>query len=423
MKKHKPSNKIADSGLAWLSGSSLLGGAVIGGIAQFIAQYIYLIILFPLGMGLLGGGVMTFAIRKGKVRNPLIAAGFGMLTGLSICGSMHGLGYVQFKQSATEQIVKEVGPVRSKQSDQIIDIFLKEETGSSGFWGYLKYSAQEGVTISPRGNSELNLGETGTWIYWLIELIVIDAIIVAITYASAKHPYCETCDQWYDSEKYLGGISTKSSKSFLKLLNEGRFDEAGKLVDPIQGIVNNSLEALVLNCSSCSTGNPILTVKNYSFNEKRELKKKEVIKGSLSQEQWEAFQEEIDMDLQNSHASEISRAQQERSIVSDSDQFISSGLNPTEIDHISQQISQYSEVKEGYFVRKEAQYFPEKPCYVLGIKRRKKLIESESEADKLINKLMSELDLPSQTLITCLNKQKKIEKAIIAVEGTAIYQQ
>src|SRR6476661_1861241 len=125
MKPYQPSNKVTSTGLKWLLLSSVIGGIAIGGLTHLISLLVYLILVFPLGMGFAGGKVMVAAIRKGKVRNPAIATLFGILTGLLMYGSLHGAGYWQFKQLASEQITKELEGVSDNQSNNIIDTFLQ----------------------------------------------------------------------------------------------------------------------------------------------------------------------------------------------------------------------------------------------------------------------------------------------------------
>jgi hypothetical protein len=214
----------------------VIGGLAIGGLTHLISLSVaYLIVVFPFAMGFTGGKVMVAAIRQGKVRNPAIATLFGVLTGLVLYGSLHGAGYWQFKQSASEQITKELEAASGNQSNNIIDTFLQEKTGSKGFVGYLKHNAQQGVIVGRLDATETtNLGETGTWIYWLIELAIIDITIAAIAYSTAKNPFCENCDQWYKNQEHIGMVNPQCSQSFLNLLQNDQFGEAGKLLDPLQ---------------------------------------------------------------------------------------------------------------------------------------------------------------------------------------------
>lgn len=429
MKPYQPSNKVTSTGLTWLLLSSVIGGVAIGGITHLISLLIYLIVLFPLGMGVAGSAVMILAIREGKVRNPAIATFFGVLTGLILYGSMHGAGYLQFKQSASEGIRKELGAESGNQSNQIIDAFLQEQTGDKGFLGYIKYNAQQGVSIGRFGSEKTNLGETGTWIYWLIEFAAIDIMIAAIAYYMAKNPFCENCDQWYKNQERLGSVNSQLSENFLNLLQNDQFAKAGKLLDPLQGVYAPNLTVYLQCCPSCKFSDLILTVNSTSTDSKGNLVEKQVAQGMLSLSQYNKFHEAVTQNLSESGEQnaaptdeEILLAQQERSSISPSDRFEPHGLSASEAANLVEQLSGYREVKEAYLVRKTLQYFPEKPFYVLGIIRRRGLIESEEAEPKLLKKLMTELTLPNQTWIICLNKDKAMKQILQQTAGKAIYQ-
>ena len=313
---------MTSTGLKWLLLSSVIGGLAIGGLTHLISLLVYLILVFPLGMGFAGGKVMVAAIRKGKVRNPAIATLFGILTGLLMYGSLHGAGYWQFKQLASEQITKELEGVSDNQSNNIIDTFLQEKTGSKGFVGYLKHNAQQGVSIGRLESTGTNLGETGTWIYWLIELAIVDITIAAIAYSTAKNPFCENGDQWYKHPEHIGIVNPQCSENFLNLLQNDRFGEAGKLLDPLQGVHPANLEVYLQRCPCCKFSDPILTVSSISKDRKGNLKLKQVAQGVLSFSQYNTFHEAVTKNLPLSGEpnavptdddEKISLAQQERS--------------------------------------------------------------------------------------------------------------
>lgn len=430
MKPYQPSNKVTSTGIKWLLLSSVIGGVAIGGLTHLISLLVYLIVLFPLGMGFAGGTVMVAAIRKGKVRNPAIATLFGILTGLLIYGSLHGAGYWQFKQLASGQITKELEGVSDNQSNNIIDTFLQEKTGSKGFLGYLKHNAQQGVSIGRLESTGTNLGETGTWIYWLIELAIIDIMIAAIAYSTAKNPFCENGDQWYKHPEHIGIVNPQCSENFLNLLQNDRFGEAGKLLDPLQGIHPANLEVYLERCPCCKFSDPILTVSSIYKDRKGNLKLKQVAQGVLSLSQYNKFHEAVTQNLPLSGEpnavptdddEKITLAQQERFSISTGDRFESHDLSASAQAKLVEQLSHYPQVKEAYLVRKTLQYFPEKPFYVLGIIRRRGFIELEEAEPKLLKKLMTELALPNQTWVICLNKDRAMTKILQQTAGQAIY--
>ena len=299
MKPYQPSNKVTSTGLKWLLLSSVIGGLGIGALTHVISLSVgYLIVAFPLAMGLTGGKVMGAAIRQGKVRNPAIATLFGVLTGLLMYGSLQGARYWQFKLSASEEITKELEAASGNQSNNIIDTFLQEKTGSKGFVGYLKHNAQQGVIIAPLdGKETTNLGETGTWIYWLIELATIDITIAAIAYSTAKNPFCENCDQWYKHQEHIGIVNPQCSENFLNLLQNDRFGEAGKLLDPLQAIHAANLKVYVQRCPGCKFSDPILNVSSISKDLSGNPKLKQVAQGVLSLSQYNKFHEAVTQNL------------------------------------------------------------------------------------------------------------------------------
>jgi hypothetical protein len=428
MKSYQPSNKVPGAGFTWMLLSSIIGGGVIGGLAHVISLLIYLIVLFPLGMGLTGGLVMANAIRQGKVRNPAIAALFGSLTGLVVYSSMHGGGYLQFRQEAAEAITKELGQTDSKQTDQLIDAYLQERTGDTGFPGYIKFAAQEGVSIGRVGSGGSNLGETGTWIYWLIEFLAIDGIIVALAYGAAKSPFCESCNEWYGDKQRIGSVNAQTSSNFRDLLKNDQFSRAGALIDPIAGTYAPNLEVYLQRCPTASPiTDLVLTINSTSLDNKGNLSEKELLQGTVSASQYNKLQEAMTATLpktqQQSGASDddLRLAQLERAGVTDRDHFEPHGLDAAALTNLTQQFSRYRQIKQAYLVRKTVNYFPEKPFYVLGIVRRKGLIESEEAENKLMAKLMTELVFPDQTLVMGLNKNKAIAKQLQQIDNAAIY--
>jgi hypothetical protein len=429
MKPYQPSNKVPESGFTWLLLSSVIGGGVIGGLAHLISLVVYLVVLFPLGMGFVGGRVMVNAIRQGKVRNPAIAALFGGLAGLVLYGSMHGGGYLQFRQEMSETITKQLGQADGSQTNQLVDLYLKEKTGDTGFWGYIKFSAQEGVSIGRFGSKGMNLGETGTWIYWLIEFVVIDGIIAAAAYATAKSPFCESCNQWYNDKERIGSVNAQTSTSFLELLKNDQFTQAGAFIDPIAGIYPPNLEVYLQRSPATSPPSDfVLTVNSTALDSKGNLTETEVLQGMLSPSQYNNFQEAMTAAMpQTQEQSGVSTedlrlAQQERSGVSDRDRFEPHELDPTAIANLTQQLAHYPQIKQAYLVRKAVSYFPEKPFYLLGIVRRKGFLESEDAENQLTAKLMTNLVFPSQTLVIGLNKNKAIAQQLQSINSAMIYQ-
>jgi hypothetical protein len=426
VKPHQPSHKITAGGLSWLAVSSVVGGMAIGALTHFISLLIYLIILFPLGMGFAGGMVTAIAVRQGKVRHPAIAGLFGVLTGIVLYGSMHGADYWRFQQSATEQITQELGQANDTPPNQLIDEFLQKETGTTGFLGYLKYAAKEGVSIGRVGSRGFNLGETGTWIYWTLEFGAICVMTGAIAYFAARDPFCEPCNQWYGDKKHLGMVAPSGSEQFLSLLQRHELSPAGKLIDPLLAVQAPNWQVQQQQCALCEASDLYLTVARLSLNQNGHLERKEMLQGMLSPGESKQLQAGMTANLPHTADTtmtpeEVSLAQQERVGVTKADTFEPHGLNPMQIGELTGQLAHYQNVKAAYLVRKTVQHAPEKPFYVLGIMRRKALIEAEEAETKLLSQLTSELTLPGQTCIIPLNKDKGMAEKLQQTTNSEIY--
>ncbi len=291
MKPYQPSHKMGATGLPWLIGSALVGGSAIGIIVHLISLWFYLVIIFPVAMGLGGGAVTGLAVHRGKVRQPKVAAVFGVLTGLMVYGTMQVADYFQFRRMAAQEITRELGSVEANLADKVVNLYLLDETGAVGFVGYLKHSAQEGVSIGRVGSSGMNLGETGSWIYWAIELMMIASISGWVALGAAKEPFCEPCDRWYGNKKLLGQVPLPPSESFVKLVQTEQFKQAAALIEPPSADQQPRLEIEVDSCPCCSFGDLSLVIKEIAFDDKGKIKYTELAQGMISPGQYSQLQQ------------------------------------------------------------------------------------------------------------------------------------
>ncbi|MEM6501800.1 MAG: hypothetical protein AAF685_08175 [Cyanobacteria bacterium P01_C01_bin.89] len=242
MKPYKPSGKAPASGIMRLGLSTVIGNIVAGGLIHLLGRLIYVILVFPLLMGATAGGLAFAASYGGKIRNPLLTVAAGLLGGLCIYGTTHGADYVVFRS----------------ESGARVDELLEERVGESGFVGYLKYSAQQGVSIGKIGRDGINLGETGTWVYWLIELAIIEMVAGAIAYGAASQVFCEKCSEWYDSATPIGGVSPEKGNVFLEALKAQNFSQAAQSIGPVLSNTNSSLKISHCLCPACREEGEIL---------------------------------------------------------------------------------------------------------------------------------------------------------------------
>jgi hypothetical protein len=293
MKPYQPSGKVPASGYLKMSLAAIAGGSFIGGLTHLISQLFYLIILFPIGIGVLGGCFIAVSINSGKVRNPLVAGMFALVTGFSIYGSTNYLDYVRFRHDTIAEIKKDV-EFKTANPDDEIDNFLKNETNNDGFIGFVKYRAKQGVSIGRIGRSENNIGEVATWIYWLVELSIIQLILVLIAKEVAKQPFCESCDAWYKEEEPIGTVTEALANQFLDLLNNDRFAEAGQLID-YDIIVTEASHSLIVKkqiSPADSNGDIFIKIGEIQIDEDGKSNTKEILSGMISPTDYLDFKHE-----------------------------------------------------------------------------------------------------------------------------------
>ncbi len=123
------------------------------------------------------------------------------------------------------------------------------------------------------------------------------------------------------------------------------------------------------------------------------------------------------------HYQLLLKAQQERASVSDRDQFQPHSLEASQVNKLKQQVATYSQIKQAYLVEKVLTYFPEERLYVLGIIRKKSLLESKDAAQKLIDLLATNLQFPTQAYIVILNHSSSgnLKKKICQIDRSLIF--
>lgn len=429
MKLYRPSNKVPFSGLQWLIGASFLGGITIGSITFLLSYLIYFSFIFPIAMGTIGGKVMTHAIHKGKVRNPLLSSLFAGMSGLAIYGSLFWGAYWRFQQKFP-QFLSPLEQESFYSSGKTIDEYLQERTGQTGFLGYVKYSAQEAVVIREAVQGDFAFNETLNWLYWLVELSIIEGIIVTFSYSAAKKPFCEACDVWYNQPERLGNVKGRFYRHFLTLIQEENYFKAAELVKANTHLYSPSIEVEFQRCPCCQTSDVVMKLSRVGLDAQGGLTFKPIQVGMITQRQAQQFIEwSHPHSLENSEDSAALLPDEagilgaeERNTVKDSDEFLSHGLPDSQIRNIVEQLAQYRAIKTAYFLQKKVQTFPEKPLYILGVIRRRPWgYESDLADIQMVHKLYGEMELPEQTLISDLKKHKKLAKKIQQVPGAMIY--
>jgi hypothetical protein len=254
MSRFSPEEYKAEGGFSLLGVPVLLAALCaaavgLGWLASFIGQAFYLILLFPIGIG---AGLVFVGLLVGKptkMRNPLLAGLFGLISSAVAIVSLH---YFDYQRTIAG------GPI----------------PGINSFLDYMHLRATIGETISgSNGKGGFNLGYIGSCIYWGVELLIVAFMATLGMIGAAVEPFCSVCNSW-KKERKLGQLDPKEG-DVAALLREGEIERL-KDHDPSPTAGELVLNATV--CPNCNADVPI-TVKLVSVtrNAKKEEERKELV--------------------------------------------------------------------------------------------------------------------------------------------------
>ncbi len=284
MKPYQPSLAAPVKGLLILLLAVILGGAVLGALISLLSNLLYLIILFPIGMGWLGGKLVAAAVRAGKIRNPGVAIGAGILIALVMAAAMWVTGYLQFR-NAQAAITRNTNPQAGQaEINQEIDAVLVNATGQSGFIGYVLIEDQKGAPVLQLPGSDralLTLSPVLSWISWLVEVLLIAWLAVVIGRRPAYQPFCEFCNRWHGAEQLLGTLGAKRSKEVTSLIESAQFLKLGEELQTNPSLPN--VGVFLAQCGpDCTEGDAFLAVRSQVRSSSGKANAKDLVTGMIA---------------------------------------------------------------------------------------------------------------------------------------------
>lgn len=261
IREYRPDGGFTMAGALTMGAGLVLAGIILGVAAHYVARAIWLILIFPLGIGLVLGLVATWATKANRVRNPAVAGVLGLAAGFAAMFVMHYQDYGRFR-SAIAQLPPEFRRLaalpREQRATELREGLSPEEIAGAtralelasvnNMLDYMNMEAKEGVRIGKpgRSGSGINLGFTGTWIYWSIEVVIVAGITWAMAKSAAGEPFCVGCQQWkpYGVLGYFTG-----SAGDVELALTGGSVAKLKGLGPVPGETNLAL--WVARCPKC----------------------------------------------------------------------------------------------------------------------------------------------------------------------------
>ena len=243
---------------------TIFGGSVAGITAAAVGSIFYIALIFPLVMGFAGGFILTAAIQLATVRKTTQLIFMALLVAVSIYGTYQYGRYFALQLRTSLEMFSGLTPAMDednlKVAKAVVDYALEQETGRSGFVGYMLFKAKQGVSIGRfYSSNRLNLGPILTWVYWLLEFGIILWLTTSIGKKETLIPVCNACGNPYGREKHLGGVVNQKESILLDLIKRRIFVEAATLIEENADLP--STELYVQGCEKCKKGTSQLIVR------------------------------------------------------------------------------------------------------------------------------------------------------------------
>jgi len=282
----------ADGGYTLAGAMMLIGllgfaGMLLGVLASLVSKWFYLIVLFPMAIGLGVGWIGAYGIRRFQIRTPLLCGLAGFCAG---CFAMLAMHYTDFRRemafradhfTAQEiEVARRVDEIRRDPNAPAEDKALGKELRGEPlvlkmlqirtFWDYVDYNAERGVELRRTGRGQgFNLGHTGSYIYWGVEILIVAGVAYGVMKSMAEEPFCAICDAWKVEQEFPGvGGSPQELAAALT---------AGNLVK-VQECLAGDGDTSIVNlwvCPNCEEDAPFEAgVKELVTNKKGEVAKK-----------------------------------------------------------------------------------------------------------------------------------------------------
>lgn len=275
-KKHYPTYPFPLR-VAFLLVYALVIGFIFGIIMGFVAQFIYLVFLFPLGIGAILGGTLSKIILRWRVFNIFFNTVAAILAGCALYLSLHYTEYILFRWDVKAELHHQFRERDDAALDQIFNATLFRETGSSGFLGYLRYQSAQGFSIGhiyDSAASSVAIRDNIVWIYWSVEFVAITGISIFLVQGMAKEVFCDRCHSWYDSVQ-LGNTDPKFANEFVSLIEQEHFTRARSLIDTYSEVLPN-IEISVKRCPKCNDGPLFLIIESIDEDTNGYIRRKEL---------------------------------------------------------------------------------------------------------------------------------------------------
>jgi hypothetical protein len=201
-----------------------------------------------------------------------------------------------------------VGETQKKYSIDVqtaskwFDYVLIEETGSSGFIGYMKLRAEEGDNYSnyailnsvPVYNFDLVLRSYWAWIYWILEALIISTPIIYTGYEVGTRAFNKSAKDWYNPlPDQICAVSLENKEKLIALINKENLQGIEELAIDEDNISHPMIE-IYEQRSRNKTGDILLSIKQTYLDGNSNIKRNIIGKWEISQQEYLPLANAID---------------------------------------------------------------------------------------------------------------------------------
>jgi hypothetical protein len=280
----------------------VIGGGLVGMGVALVGSFIYLVIVFPIGMAFAGSMIASSAAQVARVRRTAQVTLIFILTALVVYGSFHYGRYVFFQlgswlKLASSEAAQSTGvQVDLKLAKVFTDFALKQETGHTGFLGYMLYRAKTGLSIGKfYSQNRLSLNGVLAWLYWVLEFGLILWIMSGEVKDHLRVPVCESCGRRLGREQHLGGTTPANEPLLLDLLKRGEVSGLGQMLVKEAGLP--SVELYMQKCKTCGQqSTSVITVRRASLG-RRGVVLAEISQASLPPQDSTLFLQQLQFEV------------------------------------------------------------------------------------------------------------------------------
>lgn len=313
VREYTPDGGISFGGALQLVGFLGLAGIILGAIASFVSRFFYMVILFPIAIGLCVGWVGKRCITAFRIRRPRTCGVAGFIAGCLAMLSMHHFDY-QHWQSTLEADVAAAGAeltslqAVARDADRIksdpsaipegdrADVLefiaelddnpeLRRALLVDSVWSYIDFAAHQGVELKRGGGggNGVNLGYVGSYIYWGIEALIVAGVAFGVMAGQAGQPFCSACDAWKVGQT-LGPLSQPTHVR--AALDDGVLNLF--TLDPAD--TGDKVQVTLFRCPHCDdAGDVDVRLEQLTLNSKGELQTKQILQVTYPGDAYEAL--------------------------------------------------------------------------------------------------------------------------------------